>query len=70
MSCRSAGPAATEPSTSRPSSTVDKQLWLGRCADIGLGNPWRAFDEVESGRGDVQDGEVGDDALDDALAGQ
>src|SRR5450631_561799 len=46
------------------------QVWLGGCADLGFGNTWRTLHQPEALVRDIQDSQVGDDAVDDALAGE
>src|SRR5664280_3273209 len=54
----------------RCSSPARDQVWLGRRADLGFGDTWCTLHQPETFVCDIQDGQVGDDAVDDALTGE
>src|SRR6478736_10051825 len=46
------------------------QVRLGGRSDVGFGDTWGAFHQSEAVIGDIDDGQVGDDAVDDPLPGE
>src|SRR5665647_1112271 len=54
----------------RYSCRARDEVRLGRRADLGFGDTWRTLHQPETFVCDIQDGQVGDDAVDDALTGE
>src|ERR1019366_3467147 len=54
----------------RYSCRARDEVRLGRGTDLGFGDTWRTLHQPEAFVRDIQDGQVGDDAVDDALTGE